>query len=85
MRTFTITFQDDQDADTLLSNLQTAVKFNDEIEILEMNEDSTEDDMDALDDSLGEFYEKPFDKETYENLQKEMSDNYGIKFILLRP
>jgi hypothetical protein len=85
MRTFTITFQDDQDGDTFIDNFGTAVKFKDEVEILEMNEDSSEEDLDALDDSLGEFYEKPFDKETYESQQKELLENYGIKFILLRP
>ena len=84
MRTFTITFQSDQDTDTFLTAVQT-VKFQKEVELIEINEDSSEEDMDMLDDSLDEFYDEPFDQDRYESLQKNMKDKYGINFFLLRP
>ena len=83
MRTFTITFQNDQEAENFLNKLQ-ATKFEDDVEIFEMNEDTTEEGIDAFDRGMTEFYENPFDKVTYEQFQKDMLDN-GIKFYLLRP
>ncbi len=84
MRTLTITFQSDKDAEGFLAKLQT-IKFEDEVEIFEMNDDTSEEDMDAFDEKMSEFYEKKFDKATYEKFQKEVMDNYGIKFYLLKP
>ena len=84
MRTFTITFQSDKDAEEFLQKLQSA-KFENDVEIFEMNEDATEADMDAFDKGMTEFYERPFDKAAYEKFQKEMVDKHRITFYLLRP
>ena len=82
MKTITVTLHKDEDAEYLMQKLQTASGFQGAVEIFEMDEDTPDEDLEAFDERMEEFYDQPFDETTYEAFQKELKERFGIRFIL---
>ena len=85
MKTITVTLHSDKDAEYLMHKLQTATKFEGEVEILAMDEDISDEDLEAFDERMNEFYEQPFEEGTYAEFQEELKERFGIGLIFLRP
>ncbi len=85
MKTITITLQSDKDADYLMQKLQTATKFENEVEIVAMDDDISDADLEAFDECMEEFYAQSYSDEAYAEFQQELKERFGIQFHFIRP
>lgn len=85
MKTITITLQNDQDADQIMDYLCNQNKYQAPAEIFEMDENISDEDLEAFDRRMEEFYDQDFDEAAYLSFRQELIDRFGIYFALITP
>ncbi len=85
MKTITITLHNDEDAAYLLNKIETATNFKDQVEVFEMDEETSDEELEAFDERMEEFYAQPFDEATYTEFREELKERFGISFFIMNP
>jgi C-terminal processing protease CtpA/Prc len=82
MKTITIYLQSDKDAEVLMDKLQTAKFLEDAVTAYAMDDDISDEALEAFEESLDEYYEQPYSDDNYAAFQEETKEQYNIGVMI---
>ena len=84
MKTITIYLQSELDSARIMKALHNT-PFEGPIEAYEMDEEITDEEVEAFEDKLDEYHELPDSEENYLSFKSEMQEKYGIGVLIKNP
>ena len=84
MKTITIYLQEEQDAATVTKLLE-STPFQGPIEAYEMDDDISDEEIDAFEDRLDAYHQEPDSEANYLRFKSEMKEQHGIGILIKNP